>query len=154
MPRGLSIAGAVIAAILALGCASPSHRAGATPAQADAIRAALAADDIAGRIRNRQTEVDPPAVVVTDYIAALDAIDLTGTTPRFAHALQAHRDAWAELIGPLRARSSDRAEMHDLFDRLTGPADPMHAEFTRLIDQVWATWAPVEEAARSAGVDP
>ncbi len=121
-------------------------------AHADAIRVALAVDDSAGRARNHRCESAPLHVAVSEYVGAIDAIDLDETTPRFAAALRAHRDAWQALVGPLGQRSGLRGEMHDLFDRLTDEADPLHETFVALIEDVWATWGEVEGAAESAGV--
>ncbi len=146
----------VLASIVALlGACTPSKTdSSATREQAQAIRAALEADAAASAKRNQETKYISPSLAMTDYVVALDAIDLGATTPAFEAAFIAHRDAWNATIGPLRQRSSERGEMHDMFDRLTAPSDPMHETFQRLIDEVWATWADVEAAARAAGVKP
>lgn len=151
--RAISV---VLATALALlgACAQSRTDHDATNAQAQAIRVALDADAQAAAKRNQETKYISPSLALTDYLVALDAIDLGATTPEFEGAFREHRDAWEAMIEPLRQRSSERGEMHDVFDRLTAASDPMHEEFQRLIDAVWATWADVETAARAAGVTP
>lgn len=140
--------------LLLAACTASTGTRGLSVADTAVVRAALAADAAAAGVRDRETESIPAAQAVTDYVVALDAIDLSDAPSDFVSALRAHRDAWAALIGPLESRSTERGEMHALFDRLTAPSDPMHVEFQRLIDRVWATWGPVEAAARRAGVRP
>lgn len=145
---------AVLAGVMLLGACSSATRSEPALPTAEAVRAALDADAEAAEARNRRTRSAPAHVAVAEYVAALDAIDLSDAPPDFAGALRAHGDAWAALIEPLRLRADERGEMHDLFDRLTSPADPMHERFGLLIDDVWATWTPVEQAAMRAGVTP
>jgi len=135
-------------------CAASDVAPGTTAVQTSTVRRVLAEDVYAASIRDHQSDVDPPAQAVSEYVASLDGYDLSHAPADFAAAMRAHRDAWAALIDPLRAFSSDRAEMHDLFDRLKALPAPTGPEFQRLIGEVMSTWDDVVQAAKLAGVDP
>ncbi len=145
---------ACAAACIAVGCASSRAAPGVTSVQTSTVRRALAEDTDAARIRDHQSDVVPPSEAVANYVAALDAIDLTHATPDFASAMRAHRDAWEALIAPLSRFPDERAEMHDLFGRLKSMPAPTGPEFQRLVQNVIATWSPVMDAAARAGVQP
>ena len=144
----------VLLAAALTGCANPDIAPGTTGVQTDAVRRALAEDTLAAGIRDHQSEVEPPAQAVAAYVQSLDQLELEHAPADFAAAMRAHRDAWAALIGPLKAFPEKRAEMHTLFNTLKTMPPPTGPEFQRLIEQVTATWEPVMLAAERAGVDP
>jgi len=145
----------VCATVVLASCSAPSQEApGTTSLQTDVIRRAMGADLYAAGIRDHQSEVEPPAQAVADYVQSLDDIELEHAPADFAAAMRAHRDAWAALIGPLQAFSSDREQMQYLFDRLRQMPPPTGPQFQSLIGNVTSTWSQVDAAARAGGWNP
>lgn len=136
-----------ILALLLCGCASTGEP-DATLSQREAIAHVIAVDEAAGAARNQGTLTQAAASVVRAYADALREIDLEQTPPDFRAAWIAHIEAWEAMLPYLQQHDALRGEMHELFDRLLSESNPSAADFKRLHDEVWSTWADVEQAMR------
>jgi hypothetical protein len=140
-----TLARVVIASLLIASCAAPG------PAPAAAVARALELDARAGDVRNHASQSGSMGDAVRAYVAALDAIDLSGAPADFADALRAHRDAWAATLPWMDTICDERGEMHAVLERVRANDPARAATLEPLMDRVWATWSRVEAAAARAG---
>ena len=110
------------------------------------IAGVIAADEVAGKTRNHACEQQSLSQTIVDYEWAIRNFDYGDCPEEFKRAMLLHADAWKELLPVVQQFPNMRGEMHDLFPQLkSGPGGD---EFSKLVDEVWATWAEVEKAGK------
>jgi hypothetical protein len=110
------------------------------------ITAVIAADEVAGKTRNHACERQSLSLTIVDYERAIRNFDYRDCPDEFSQAMFLHADAWKVLLPIVQQFPNMRGEMHDLFSELK--SGPGGEEFSLLVDEVWATWADVEEARK------
>lgn len=119
---------------------------------AAAIRAVIEQDYQLGSIRNEAPRHAPIAKAIEDYVAGLDALDLSGVPPDFKSALLRHRDAWFESIEFFRQYSQFRGDLHEVFEAIHAKDEASHTGLVEVEADIWGTWADVEASMQHHGV--
>ncbi len=104
----------------------------------------ISIDAQAGKIRNRACEKQSLTKTIEEYVATIDAVDLSNCPREFAAAFKRHIQAWRAMIPLCDPYASLRGEMHDLFKQIEEGAGG--TAFKKGLDKVWSTWSEVEKA--------
>ena len=113
--------------------------------QANCIERILKKDGDLGEIRNHATEKISLSQAINNYINELKSLDFSNCPQNFTSAFTRHIAAWKAITKVTDNHSSQRGELHDIFERLQKSQDS--TEFKSLLKVVWDTWHEVEESA-------
>jgi ketosteroid isomerase-like protein len=119
-----------------------------------AIRRVLEADSALGAVRNEGVRVCAAHEVVGEYARVLGELDFSGCPGDFREAYWQHTRAWERMVGVLEPYADERGEMHDVFDRLTAEGAGSRGRVQDGLDEVWTTWANVEDSVVRHGAQP
>jgi len=150
MTIGITATVAIVAPATLSGCAMSGptvtdHRA--------AIQRVLRADTSLAKLRNDRVREVSLATATREYAASLENLDYWNAPPGFEAAFLRHAEAWRNFADAAEPFADIRAEMHEAIEKADTRGGPQADRLLDALDEVWATWAPIERLAAEYGVE-